>query len=137
MSSRQAKHPGLSAEVWRVLLRRPLGETFTAEDLLPDLPALTEVHTRLRAVGAALKHLRTRGGVCVVSFHRIPGGPTCKISHYQRVADELGGSPAEVRQMKIETGVRHVRLQDACHWHREPSESRPWRGYESGLARIA
>jgi hypothetical protein len=138
MSSR---HPGLSKEVWRAVLRRPIGVTFIAADLVDELPSLSNSDSPanvLRAIGAALKSLRLRGGVCVVSYHRIAKGPTCRVSHYQRVADELGGVPVErVELALIAPGVRHVRLQDSQHWHREPSESRPWRGYESGLARIA
>jgi hypothetical protein len=58
MSSR---HPGLSKEVWRAVLRRPIGVTFIAADLVDELPSLSNSDSPanvLRAIGAALKSLR-------------------------------------------------------------------------------
>jgi hypothetical protein len=138
MSSRQAKNPGLSHAVWQACLRIPVGQAFMAADLLPALPALNNCARPLAAIGAALKYLRSLGGVEVVAFKRLPNGPTCKLSHYARIADTVQAYAApDVPAPVARPGVRHVRLLDAVHWHREPSDARPWRGYESGLARIA
>lgn len=122
-----ARPKNVSAQV-RAVIASLEAETFTARDLKAAKPELAS----LKSIGRAIHHLIWMDEVYIVRRVRFPGE-----SYLTCIYGRGPGRSSKTQSAPMVPGVRQVRLADARHWPHDPSESRPWRGYESGLARIA
>lgn len=130
-------NPGLALRVWAVVRGLPRGTAFSAADLFRIHPDLAGGPKPLMAIGRALHHLVQRQGCAIRERRRLPGD-SFATTFYARVDDRLHALPTvehEPPPPKI-PGVRRVRFPLSWKPFREENTSRPWRGYQSGLARI-
>lgn len=133
------KHVGLTDTIVSYLRRWPQEKTFMAVDMVERL------HVPMRSVYRALSYLIREGFIEVVGQHRVAdytvaiyqltGQPRVKPP---RRAPKLlpEEAPGVVHRKDMGNGVTRVSFGMSWKPHREKSESRPWRGYESGLARL-
>lgn len=126
------RNTGVTQRVWAVVQALP-GPTFTSREV-----AMAGEFVSVKSIGKAMSYLINAGLVEIAEKVRFHGDPfmTCiyKLGDGKRGEKCKTSLPA---QSDAAPGVRQVRLTDTRHWHHEPSTSRPWRGYQSGLARVA
>lgn len=131
-----AINAGLTPRLWRVVRGLPMTREFCSADILRENPGLAEGKKPVMAIGRSMRLLRNMGGVALVACRR-EHGATYATAWYRRVADSLSPiSTAPDESMPCRDGMRQVRFGDDWRPFREPQSERPWRGYESGLARI-
>lgn len=131
----------LTEKAWQVIKRWPLDREFKAAEVAARLgcPA--------RSAGGAMRYLildgrvekldkmaREHGSSLGVALYRRTGATAPEANPVRRLLEPEG--EGGVRRKDMGNGVTRVSHGVAWRPYREPRSERPWRGYESSLAKV-
>ena len=144
MARRDRKCPGLANTLAEVVGSMSKARRFTCADAVAFLTQVIGFEPGMKSVARALSYLCQRGDVVVMTTRHRPG-ESFAVNVYARgdgpkpmmkptpLAPEL---PGGVREKTL--GPGHRRVSFGMDWkpYRETKSDRPWRGYQSSLAKV-
>ena len=138
------KCPGLAALLAETVAGMNKSKTFTCVDAAAFMTPVLGFKPGMKSLARALSHLCKNGDVRVkAKLHR--SGESFAVNVYARgdgpkQKEKPTALPPEVPGLVKDKplGPNHRRVTFGLDWkpYREPRSDRPWRGYQSGLARI-
>lgn len=144
MPKKDRKCPGLANLLAEVVAEMRKSKTFTCADAVAFMIPVLGFEPGMKSVARALSFLCLRGDVRVMTMRHRPGenfavnvygrgdGPK-PMNKPKSLPPEL---PGVVIEKALAPGHRRVTFGKAWKPYREPKTERPWRGYESSLAKV-